>query len=113
VTLFPKRGSEAKSDEKPVTAPIVADQNGKQQISLEEAASLVPKVVTVSLSAEQMSLLDQPLDPRVDRILQTINDGKIAEERLVSERRIIRLPRADEQRPAASEPDPIAALGEL
>ena len=75
---------------------------------LEEAAALVPKVITVSLSAEQMSLLDQPLDPRVDRTLQTINDSKT-----VGQPRTIRLPRTDEQKPAVSGPDSVDSLGEL
>ena len=75
---------------------------------LEEAISSVPKVITVSLSAEQMSLLDQPLDPRVDRILQTINDSKT-----VGEPRIVRLPRADEQKPDVLGPDSEDSLEEL
>jgi hypothetical protein len=108
VTLFYKRGSEAKSDEKPVTTPAVADKNSEHQTMLEEAAALVPKVVTVSLSAELKGLLDQPLDPRVGRILQTISDGKIAEKP-----RIVRLPRADEQKPDVAGPDSVDSLGEL
>lgn len=108
MTLFHKRGSQDKPDEKPVTAPIAADENGERQTILEAAAALVPKVITVSLTAEQMSLLDQPLDPRVAHILQTINDSKIA-----GEPRIIRLPRADEQKPAASEASSVDSLGEL
>jgi hypothetical protein len=42
-------------------------------------------------------MLDQPLDPRVDRILQKINDGKIAEASSAKGPRIIRFPRGDEQ----------------
>jgi hypothetical protein len=108
VTLFHKRGSEAESDEKPVATPVVADKNTEHQTMLEEAAALVPKVVTVSLSAELKGLLDQPLDPRVGRILQTINDGKVAEAP-----RSVRPPRTDEPKPDVAGPDSVDSLGEL
>lgn len=108
MTLFHKRGSQDKPDEKPVTTPVVAGKNSVHRTMLEEAISSVPKVITVSLSAEQMSLLDQPLDPRVDRILQTINDSKT-----VGEPRIVRLPRADEQKPDVLGPDSEDSLEEL
>ena len=108
MTLFHKRGSQDKPDEKPVTARIVAGENDEHQTILEEAAASVPKVVTVSLSAELKSLLDQPLDPRVDRILQNISDSKVA-----GKPRIIGFRRADEQKPSVSEPNSVDSLGEL
>jgi hypothetical protein len=108
VTLFHKRGSEAKPDEKPATTPVAADKSSEHQTMLEQAAALVPKVVTVSLSAELKGLLDQPLDPRVDRILQTISDGKIP-----GAPRVVRPPRADEQKSDVAGPDSVDSLGEL
>src|SRR5437899_10818291 len=47
----------------------------------------------ISLSAEQKSLLEKPLDPRVDRILQEIYADKAAAEAALKARRIIAFPK--------------------
>ncbi len=49
----------------------------------------------ISLSAEQKSILESPLDPRVDRILQEMYADKAAAERALSARRIIEFPIGD------------------
>jgi hypothetical protein len=49
----------------------------------------------ISLSAEQKSLLQTPLDPRVDRILQEIYTDKAAAEAALKARRIITFPTVD------------------
>jgi hypothetical protein len=49
----------------------------------------------ISLSAEQKSLLEKPLDPRVDRILQEIYADKAAAEAALKARRIIAFPKDD------------------
>lgn len=49
----------------------------------------------ISLSAEQKSLLEKPLDPRVDRILQEIYADKAAAETALKTRRIIAFPKGD------------------
>jgi hypothetical protein len=47
------------------------------------------------LSAEQQSLLDKPVDPRVDRILQEIYADRAAAEAALKARRIIVFPKGD------------------
>src|ERR1700686_4328300 len=49
----------------------------------------------ISMSAEQKSLLDSPIDPRVERIMQEIYADKAAAERALNSRRIIFFPSAD------------------
>lgn len=49
----------------------------------------------ISLSAEQKSLLEKPIDPRVDRILQEIYEDRAAAERALNARRIIDFPHGD------------------
>ena len=50
----------------------------------------------ISLSAEQKSILEKPVDPRVDRILNEIYADKAAAElALTSTRRIISFPHSD------------------
>jgi|GEM_PF-1033652 hypothetical protein len=49
----------------------------------------------ISLSAEQKSLLEKPIDPRVGRILQEIYADKAAAERALKSRRIIDFPHGD------------------
>ncbi len=49
----------------------------------------------ISLSAEQKSLLEKPIDPRVGRILQKIYADKAAAERALKSRRIIDFPHGD------------------
>jgi hypothetical protein len=49
----------------------------------------------ISLSAEQKRLLEKPLDPRLDRILQEIYADKAAAETVLKARRIIAFPSAD------------------
>jgi hypothetical protein len=49
----------------------------------------------ISLSAEQKSMLEKPLDPRVDRILQEIYADRAAAERALKAHRIITFPNDD------------------
>jgi hypothetical protein len=49
----------------------------------------------ISLSAEQKSLLEKPIDPRVSRILQKIYANKAEAERALNARRIIDFPHGD------------------
>ncbi len=49
----------------------------------------------ISLSAEQKGLLEKPIDPRVDRILQKIYANKAEAERALNARRIIDFPHGD------------------
>lgn len=49
----------------------------------------------ISLSAEQKAILEEPLDPRVDRILQGIYSDKAAAERAIKSRQIIEFPMTD------------------
>lgn len=41
---------------------------------------MLPPIVTISLSDEQKTLLETPVDPRVHRLLEKINDSKVAEQ---------------------------------
>lgn len=49
----------------------------------------------ISLNAEQKEILDRPVDPRVDRILQEIYQDQQAAERALKSRRIIEFPADD------------------
>lgn len=49
----------------------------------------------MSLSAEQKSMLEKPLDPRVDRILREIYADRAATEQALKARRIISFPSGD------------------
>jgi hypothetical protein len=49
----------------------------------------------ISLTAEQQSILEKPIDPRVDRILRGIYADKAAAERALNSRRIIDFPLGD------------------
>ena len=51
--------------------------------------------LSISLSDEQKSLLEKPVDPRVDRILQEIYEDKAAAQRALNSRRIIDFPFGD------------------
>jgi len=57
------------------------------------AASKTPR--EISLSPEQKSLLEGPIDPRVDRILEQIYKDKATAENALSARRIIDFPCSD------------------
>ena len=50
---------------------------------------------TISLTAEHKSLLEKPLDPRVDRIMQEIYADRAAAEAALKTRRIIAFPSGD------------------
>lgn len=60
----------------------------------------------ISLSAEEKSMLEKPLDPRVDRILQEIYADRAAAERALKARRIISFPNDDSgERHVVQDPD--------
>ncbi len=54
-----------------------------------------PKSAAISLSAEQKSMLENPVDSRVDRILQEIYADRAEAERALKARRIIQFPHSD------------------
>jgi hypothetical protein len=58
-------------------------------------AAPLEKPFEISLSAEQKILLEKPLDPRVDRIVQEIYADKAAAEKALAQRRIIDFPHGD------------------
>jgi hypothetical protein len=49
----------------------------------------------ISMSTEQRGMLDQPLDPRVGRIMEQIYADKTAAERALNSRQIVRFPSPD------------------
>jgi hypothetical protein len=58
------------------------------------------------LSAEQKSMLEKPVDARVDRILQKIYADRAAAERALKARRIISFPNDDSsERHVVQDPD--------
>ena len=59
------------------------------------APVLPKKPREISLSAEQKSLLEKPVDPRVDRIMQEIYADRAAAEAALKARRIIAFPIGD------------------
>jgi hypothetical protein len=60
----------------------------------------------ISLSAEQKSMLEKPVDARVDRILQEIYADRAAAERALKARRIISFPNDDSgERHVVQDPD--------
>jgi hypothetical protein len=56
------------------------------------AAAPVQAPRQISLSAEHKSLLEKPIDPRVDRIMQEIYADRAAAEAALKSRRIIAFP---------------------
>ncbi len=54
-----------------------------------------PKPQRIALNAEQKDLLQTPVDPRVERILQEIYADRAAAERALKSRRIIEFPLGD------------------
>jgi hypothetical protein len=65
-----------------------------------------PWLPEISLSAEEKSMLEKPLDPRVDRILQEIYADRAAAERALKARRIISFPNDDSgERHVVQDPD--------
>jgi hypothetical protein len=59
------------------------------------APKLPEKPRPIALSAEQKSLLDKPVDPRVDRIMQEIYADRAAAEAALKARRIIAFPKGE------------------
>jgi hypothetical protein len=80
------------------------DPSTKAQESETEAAPVLPPIVTISLSAEQKTLLETPVDPRVHRLLEKINDSKVAEQAR-RPRRAIGFGQGDEPGPVHAESD--------
>ena len=62
---------------------------------LPRPAPLPKKPSAISLSAEQKNLLEKPVDPRVDRIMEEIYADKAAAEAALKSRRIIAFPSAN------------------
>ena len=71
----------------------------KEGTSKEAASStpppvLPPKVREISLSAEQKTILETPVNPRVEHILEEIYADRATAERALKERRVIEFPQA-------------------
>jgi hypothetical protein len=62
---------------------------------LPSRAPLPKKPSAISLSAEHRTLLEKPVDPRVDRIMQEIYADRAAAEAALKTRRIIAFPSSD------------------
>ena len=67
-----------------------AEPPAEPNLSLEQLLPQKPR--EISLSPEQKIQLEQPIDPRVDRILQEIYTDRAAAERALQSRRIIDFP---------------------
>lgn len=85
--LFPKRDPSAKAEE-----------------SETEAVPALPPIVTISLSDEQKTMLETPVDPRVHRLLEKLNDSKVADQSRRS-RRAIGFGQGDQPGPVRAESD--------
>lgn len=59
------------------------------------APLLPPERPTISLTAEEKNMLEQPMDPRVARILEELRAIKVAEEQAPGSSRIIRFPESN------------------
>jgi hypothetical protein len=84
--LFRKRGRQPdplKTAEEPASATAVSPQ------------SPAPEPCAIALNAEQKDLLQTPVDPRVERILQEIYADRTAAEAALKARRIIAFPAGD------------------
>ena len=75
--------------------PAKPDDGPLQPIPTTPQAAPAAKPLEISLSDEQKSMLENPIDPRVDRILQEIYADKEAAERALKSRRIIEFPHGD------------------
>jgi len=71
--LFHKGSSPLRDAQK---APPAVDTKSAEAAA--PTAIIQEKFPAISMSTDLKDMLDQPLDPRVDRILQKINDDKIA-----------------------------------
>ena len=84
--LFRKRPSQ-------LDAPKIADAPAPAVPA--PAPPSPPKLQGIALNAEQKDLLQTPVDPRVERILQDIYADRAAAERALKSRRIIEFPLGD------------------
>ena len=77
--LFHKPGSPSNTAQtaSPATA-LPPDEDGVKKAA--PTIVLQEKFPPISMSEEQKNMLDQALDPRVDRILTKINDSKVVAE---------------------------------
>src|ERR1041384_3555388 len=77
-----RRGDPVKIDTEPVSVPTPP-----------------AKPQPIPLNAEQRAMLEQPVDSRVDRILEEIYADKAAAERAIQSRQIIRFPGGGSSKP--------------
>jgi hypothetical protein len=75
-----------------------------QPVEEAEPVPVLPPIVTISLSAEQKTMLETPVDPRVHRLLEKLNDSRVAEQARRA-RRTIGFGQGDEPKPANAESD--------
>jgi hypothetical protein len=80
--LFRKGGKLPKPVEQPAALPIAT----------QAVASPRPSLPLITLNAEQKNILEKPLDPRVDRILQELHADRASAEEVLHSRRVIRFP---------------------
>jgi hypothetical protein len=79
----------------PQVGPAKPDDVLREPIPTTPQPAPAEKPLEISLSAEQKSILEKPIDPRVGRILQDIYDDKAAAEAALNARRIIVFPSGD------------------
>jgi hypothetical protein len=82
MNLFRRRSGPAKPADKPLVPALPKPPTKPQRRE-------------IRLSAEHKSLLEKPVHPRVDRILQEIYADRAAAERALNARRIIEFPPGD------------------
>jgi hypothetical protein len=84
--LFRKRPGQPQPPKTPESAQTAAPK---------PAPRSAPQPLCIALTAEQKDLLQTPVDPRVERILQEIYADRAAAERALKSRRIIEFPFGD------------------
>jgi hypothetical protein len=97
VKLFHRRNGSAKpapTEAEPTTAALEHQLESQDILSECTPPPPAPSAM-IALSAEQKTILEKPLDPRVDRILHELHSDRTAAENALKARRIIQFPQND------------------
>lgn len=94
VKLFHRRNGSAKPAPTEVGPMTAALEHQLESQSILGECTPAPSPV-IALSAEQKTILEKPLDPRVDRILHELHSDRAAAENALKARRIIQFPQSD------------------
>jgi hypothetical protein len=90
--LFRRRVDAAQPVNQPVASPLTVPE----AIPAEPVSAGIQRALElIALSAEQREILEKPIDPRVERILQELHADKAAAEDALKTRRIIKFPGND------------------